>query len=432
MTIRQFRLIPRWESIAILAAGAAASLITTHGLLDWRPVDLRRLTVVLREGLPVHGAVAMGAALVHSQVLDRRGVVLPGNTARPDATVLAGLTLGTAAPLVLGALMGSIPVAARAVRSPADAGDWLAVLAWVSSLVALTTLAHVASATIRRPYNLLLAPLLVTALAVAPVTANETVLNNTGWSTLLYSPTWGMNSPSGAWAYGPLAMAARAGIFVLTSLVALRVAAVLREQVISRGQRIIQAALWAAPVVVVCLATTLAQPHLMFPTHIQTRCQDAASAQACVFALDQPALPYMLRGVEMVTAQLPERVVGRFVVAPTGLPTGGQTVLLSTELPETPEQLRDETASAVAAHVSGMPACMARNAAQPAMSSAASAHTEASLQLQAVLLFRAGIGPVSTQKLGTVDTATFARWWKAHSDRIVRCELTSADLGLTR
>lgn len=425
----RFAPVGRVEMVLTAVATAVLTFVLTRGLLDWRPVDLRRVTVTLREGTALLGVIALISAALHTRVTDAHRVLFPGNTPRTRRAALTSLTGWTAGLMSAGALVGMIPALARALRAPADAGDWVALLAWFACLWFLVALAHVAFVLVRAPYSYVVAPLVTLVVATAPTMIDDLVLNNTGHSSLLAAPTWGMSSPSGPWSYSVLAMAARTLAFALAAGCLLAALGPWLEPAESWPRRAGAALAWLLPPLLVFAGSVAASPELMAPTRTATACSSSGGVQACVFALDEPVLPTMLGAATKVTDQVPPEAARGVKVVPSDLATGEGDVLLSTQLPASRDELALQTSTEVAAHLAGLPACQRRNVSEPTMSERSTQRWQTATEVQKILVFRAGLPDgASSQGLSTVTGAEFRAWWSRHQHQIEACELGPDDL----
>lgn len=418
-----------WTQVALTAgASAFCTALSTRGLTNWRPSDLRALVVTLREGTPAYGVIAMVSALLHARITEPRRMQFPGNTPRARHAALTTLSAWCTGAMTAGVLVALTPVLVHTLHSPHYWSDWAALIAWFASLWFLTALAHSSASLVRSPYSYLIGPFLTVLIAGAPLLINDLVLSNTGRSSLLLSLTWGMTSPSGPWSFTLLGSGLRAILFITSSICLLAATGHGQEAALPPIRRAKDAALWLVPPIALGIAVIAISPELMAPTRTETRCLERERVSACVYTLDEKTLPTIVEGGHRITRLLPSGEFPAVTIKPGFAPSGSNEVLLSTTLPDSPDQLLGESAGAVAGHMAGLPACMARNSREPNMNEKSYDQLEAASQLQLVLLTRARLSSAATSPLTTLTDEAFHRWWRSHQARIVACELTTQQI----
>lgn len=408
-----------WWSLVV--ATAVISVAATRELWDWRPVDLRRVVVTLREGVGLWAAVAVVAGVINSFPHRTNHVVVGRIPPRGQWHVVVHQVGASLWAMAAGSALPLSAVMVRAARQDVSLAQAVAVVAWMSSVVMITAVAHAVAILVAPPGNLLVTPVVVLILITGLVTLNETALANTGHSSLLASPTWGLLAPVGYWDFNTRTEALRIVLFMLTALAVSAAVVEMRSDDPPLKRAGWTAGYLMAPTALVVTAT-LMTPVLVVPRPGPGACQSKAGVMVCVHPSQVAATETIRQGAARIVAQLPARNTPIIVTQTHAHPTGidiGSTLLLGRDAE------RDRISLEVAQAMAGLRSC-------PVIGSEEDAdHVEAADMLSAVLLARAGMEPgrpIEGTNLATVGDAAFQRWWTQHERPIEECSLATAAL----
>lgn len=410
-----FRVIITMAALA-LAAGAVA----LAPVWDWRPTDLRRIVVTLREASPIFAVLATVVALVNARPLEPHNIVVGLAPPRGRARVLARQVVVTGAALTAGVGLVLVPALLRA--SSASLSSWVALLSWAASLWLLVALAHAFAVVIPFPMAWVSTPLLALGSTIWLVIVNDGPLMDTGRSSLAASVTWGFLAPNGQWDFRLSIEAFRAAFFLLCAACALLAALAFTERSEMTKTRTLRAAAWLCAPVVLAVSVTWLSPRLLSPSLAEARCVTEGRFTGCVFQAHEPVLPDMASAGGDIVEQLPPDTSPIRIVE-SGLEANGAGVI-SESLPATREGYREEIAQAVAYEAVALRRCTASTPTSTELTQEQSAHLESAKLVASTLLQRAGHPASGHDALAVLSKSSFHDWWRTNRAAIESCRLT--------
>ncbi|MSS45710.1 hypothetical protein FYJ43_06575 [Cutibacterium sp. WCA-380-WT-3A] len=403
-----------------VAIAAVISLLAARPLLDWRPTDIRRIVVTYREGLAPFVLVIMAMTVIQTAPHAPNNVIIGRAPARPRKTIAWRQIAETSAAVSIGLAVGMAAPLIRASIHKIYGTDILALLGVFCGLFMATCVSYAACLLFRFPYSALGGPLLSGALLGIPIFLNDVVLNNTGYSTLASSLTWGMTSPEGAWDFSASVAIYRVALFCLTGACMLNVALAVTDSGLPLVRRLTTSAVNVAVPVILITAMTLLSPNIVVPSQRTVTCTDQDKIRVCTFpgakSLQTPAI----EAARQVLAQVPKDHRRSLAMTQDNSPDAVADIWLPPVPSSDPQAFRAQVAADVARVMAGSPAC-------PLSSS----HLASALELDAVLRQRSGFSPENgtNSPLADIPKRSFEAWWKSHDTKIMHCQLTAADLG---
>lgn len=416
------------SAFASVALGLAVGLLVVAQLWDWRPTDMRRLTVTLREASPVFAIAASALALFNARVLTPESVIAGPVPARGRALVLIRQVVVSAGTLLVGAASTVAVTAAVQVSLAPTLAEVLALAAWAAGVVAVVAIAHLVAVLVPYPVTWLATPIVTVLATIFPVILNDGALDGTGYSTLATSLTWGFAAPVGAWSYIAEIELFRFAFFLLLAACTTAAAVEASERSSSPLRRIGIGTAWLLLPALLVAGTTWLSPHIVVEDRDEYECASGRGFTGCVFREHAAVLPHMVGAAEAVLDQLPEAAMPAVRLVEAGLPEDDGTVISET-LPSTLETYRSEISQAVALSAVAFTRCDSRTAGSREIPAGQAESMEAAHVLAQSLMYRAGIEQDGGhQRLNNLSDDEFRRWWEDHRELFSDCKLTSSDL----
>lgn len=410
----------------LFVTSLAMGLIVTLQLWDWRPVDVRRVAVILREALPAYAVLAALVALPNSWTYNRGSVIVGIAAPRGQLEVLARhvlvawMTISGATAIVL------VPCLIRTVGAPLFTGDVLAIVVFFPSLLVVLAVAHLAAIIIPFPVAWVTTIPLSLASTVLLVVLNDSVLSNTGYSTLSYSLTWGSTLPVGASGFVAWTEAFRVLFFTMSAVCLAGATAEWLSLFRGWRTRALRGAAWLLVPVAVAVLVSLAKPLVVAEYRDRVVCDEESRVEVCVFESNEAILPEVLEAADPIVAQVPAGSVKLVLVAEAGIQVKGSMALFSSTLPPSRQEFVSQTAEEVALSLAGSLSCALNELDEELDANADWDYTQASNIVAETLLERAGYARSGASGLSVLTTEDFQDWWTQHAELIRTCRLPSS------
>lgn len=405
--------------VAVVIA-AAISLLAARPLLDWRPTDIRRIVVTYREGLTPFVLIIMVMTVIQTAPHAPNNVIIGRAPARPRKTIAWRQIAETSAAVSIGLAVGMAAPLIRASAYKIYGTDIVALMGVFCGLFMATCVSYAACLLFRFPYSALGGPLLSGTLLGILLFLNDVVLNNTGYSILASSLTWGMTSPEGAWDFSASVAIYRVALFCLTGACMLNVTLAVTDSGLPLIRRLTTSAINVAVPVTLITAMTVLSPNIVVPGHRTVTCTHQDRVRVCTFPGAKNLQTPAFEAARQVLAQVPKDQRRSLTMTQDNSPDAVADVWLPPVPSSDSQAFRTQVAADVARVMTGSPACPL-----------SSDYLASALELDAVLLQRSGFSPENgtSSPLAGIPKRAFEAWWKAHDTKIKHCQLTTGDLG---
>lgn len=341
--------------------------------------------------------------------------------------------------LLIGTVVVVAPLVVKVWLNAPPAGVEIAdLIDALLSFVALVAVAHVVAAVVSHPIVWMLAPVVCIVVVWIPSVINQSVISNTGYSSVAFAWSLGMVDPSGTFTTTAAAAIMRGVFFVIVALSCILAAS--RWSMVRSGgftwRRVAPcAALVAPPLIIAAMGVVMPVP-LFREGSLAFECSSYSKVRVCVTSPHRSLAPSYAEIAQRVMSVMPQTVSSRdILLAESGYhaPQGQRVINLGlpTSL-DSRQELSNQTSQGLAQSMSGVDACefMHTNGEMTPQQIDASDGVNS---VERTILRLAGFpyeDMMSSEKndLDSMDAATFGQWYIEHRQMIMTCSLTDKDL----
>ncbi|WP_143230232.1 hypothetical protein [Boudabousia marimammalium] len=427
----------------IAAVTAVFVLFSAQTFEFWRPSSWQTLAANWREATLGISILASVLASLPAMLLRTNNVIVGAAPAVKTSTIILRHQLQVLAPIYTGLIIGTIPYLVRLISSGAPdftLSVLISLLATSAAIMALTLLAYTVAIFSPKQFGMLFAPLAVAFVAILPTFLNETVLFNTGYSTLSGATVWLTKfPPTGA----QLAMGvevSRLGIFTLMALCAYYL---LNLYLGNRNQK----TLWVVPAlpILVLIPAMLVSPPLFYFQDEPSHCENSATGiKICTYAVEKSIAPIIAEEANKILAltdTAPESIRIQQDHYQQNVKADPQSITVPTTGSFTNQEYRTQVRAEISDYLTGNKKCPAGDASSESSQSSASEISRAASN--AILIKTVGDQPEENSdatKVLKLDTLTedyseetktllklsdsqFTEWFSRNRDALMNCQL---------